>query len=152
MMKNYIEKLFSIRRVFLCAILAALLLAVFPSEAMAQSPHPVDRWIEGCIAQDSSTMGMLSCLDEGYSRWDSELNFMYQGLRGLLNQQQKEALKKAQRAWIAYRDAEFETINLIYGSLQGSMWRLAAMSAKVEMVKARTLDLQAYSESLQEGR
>ncbi len=97
-------------------------------------------------------MGMLSCLDEGYSRWDSELNFMYQGLRGLLNQQQKEALKKAQRAWIAYRDAEFETINLIYGSLQGSMWRLAAMSAKVEMVKARTLELQAYSESLQEGR
>jgi uncharacterized protein YecT (DUF1311 family) len=151
-MKNLFREKITKCHFFLCSMLFLLLLALIPTAAEAQSPHPVDRWVENCIARDSSTAGMLACLDEGYARWDNELNYVYQGLRALLNQPQKEILKKSQRAWIAYRDAEFETINAIYGSLDGSMWRLASLSAKVEMVKARTLELSMYLESLREGR
>ena len=151
-MKNLLGKIVAKSAVFLCVFLAMLLSVLAPAVTEAQSPHPVDRWIENCIAQDSSTVGMLACLDEGYARWDTELNDVYQNLRGLLNSSQKEILKKSQRAWIAYRDAEFETVNAIYGSLDGSMWRLASLSAKVEMVKARTLELSIYLDSLREGR
>ena len=152
MMKNDIEKIPAKECFALYVALAAFVLITMPSIAKAQSPHPADRWIEDCIARDSSTAGMSACLDGGYRRWDNELNHVYQGLRGLLNQHQKEILKRSQRAWIVYRDAEFETIQALYGSLDGSMWRLAAISAKVEMVKARTLELNMYLESLQEGR
>jgi uncharacterized protein YecT (DUF1311 family) len=95
---------------------------------------------------------MLSCLDDAYQRWDNELNIVYQRLRGHLHAEGKSVLKTSQRAWIAYRDAEFQTIDAIYGSLQGSMWSLTRMSAKVEFVKARTLELQMYLEALLEGR
>ena len=60
----------------------------------------------------------------------------------------EDALKEAQKRWIAYRDAEFLAIDLIYGGMQGTMWRVAGFGQKVEFVKRRTVELLTYANDL----
>ena len=137
------------KKIVLWAVLALLLV---PVTVKAEEEHAIDRRLGACIDKDYSTAGMLNCLDEAYIMWDKELNAVYQGLRGLLNPRQKDALKTSQRAWLAYRDAEFETIELIYGSLDGTMWSLAARDDKVGLLRSRVLELSVYLESLREAK
>ena len=129
-----------------------ILLMLTVSSISAQEQHPIDRWADSCMGKDPSTAGMLRCLEQAYAMWDNALNDEYQTLRGLLTPQGLAALKTAQRAWIAYRDAEFTAIDTIYGSLDGTMWFVTRMSAKVEFVRSRVQELRLYSSSLIEGR
>ena len=94
---------------------------------------------------------MIQCLEQSYNRWDEELNRVYQALRNRLNAEGKSVLKRSQRAWLVYRDAEFTTINMIYGSLQGTMWSLVRVDSTVQIVKNRARELQTYLEDLYEG-
>ncbi len=128
-----------------------MLFALVPAIVSAEGEHPVDQQCEACIDRDSSTAGILKCLDEAYVMWDRELNTVYRNLRKLLGPQQLEALKTSQRAWLRYRDAEFETLELMYRSLDGTMWAIAAQDDKVELVKTRVLTLSIYLDSLQKG-
>ncbi len=133
-------------------IVGLLLLTCIAPAVLAQEQHPIDRWTDTCMGKDPSTTGMLHCFEQAYAMWDDALNDEYQTLRGLLTPQGATSLQTAQRAWIAYRDAEFVAIDTIYGSLEGTMWLLAGMSAKVEFIRNRVRELQLYSSSLLEGR
>ncbi len=132
-------------------VIAFLVMLVMPSIS-AQGQEPLDRWTDSCIGHEPSTEKVLHCLDQAYTKWDAALNDEYQTLRGLLTPQGATALKTSQRAWIAYRDAEFATIDTIYGSLQGTMWLLTSMNAKIEFVRNRVQELRRYTSSLIEGR
>jgi uncharacterized protein YecT (DUF1311 family) len=95
---------------------------------------------------------MIQCLEQSYIRWDEELNRVYQALRNRLKTEGRSVLKESQKAWLVYRDAEFITINMIYGSLQGTMWNLVRVDSTVQVVKTRTRELQTYLNDLYEGQ
>ncbi|MCV6639165.1 lysozyme inhibitor LprI family protein [Candidatus Albibeggiatoa sp. nov. NOAA] len=46
-----------------------------------------------------------SCAISAYKQADTALNQAYKSIRKNLNQEQKQKLKKAQKAWLTYRDA-----------------------------------------------
>jgi uncharacterized protein YecT (DUF1311 family) len=115
-----------------------------------QEKHPLDVALDKCIEKDSSTIGMSECMAVAYDSWDQELNRYYQLLREEMSSEQKEALKKAQLAWIDYRDRELENMATIYGSMDGTMYRLMYMGDKVELVKRRVMELKSYYDLLRQ--
>lgn len=77
-----------------------------------------------CIDEFGSTSGMVRCMGFALHAWDAELNRVYKALGGNKN----ASLKKAQMAWLKYRDAQTEAFIKEYGSRSGTIWRLTAQS------------------------
>lgn len=118
---------------------------------------------EGCVGQTStlcmdteeggySTVGMMFCTLAEYHAWDAQLNATYQstmaGLRAEDRQDadlfpefanRAEALRTAQRAWIAFRDGECALAYAMWGS--GSMRQIAGASCLLDMTATRTIEL-----------
>ena len=132
-------------------ILTAMLL--FATVALAQEPtqHPIDKTLEACIDKNGSTAGMVQCTDKAYLAWDKELNRNYGELMRALKPVQKEALRLAQLEWIRYRDLDFKAIDSIYDTMQGTMYIPMRISARVEVVKKRALELKDYLDLVKEG-
>lgn len=53
----------------------------------------------------ATTVGMVACTARETAWWDSQLNAHYSSLEASLSADLATALREAQRAWIAYRDA-----------------------------------------------
>lgn len=139
-----------------CAVSAlALVLAVgHPAiaEEEKEKADPVDAAYEACVEKDPSTAGMLGCAGEAEAGWDAELNAAYKALSADLKDEALEALKQAQRAWIAQRDLEFALQEQILRQLQGTMWGPVMSDQRVTIVKNRTLQLRALKSFIDEGR
>ncbi len=116
--------------------------------ALAKRQHPIEEWTTQCTVSDYSNEGMLSCYQQAYEKWDSELNEVYRNLRHQLDTQGRGALRDAQRRWLDYRDAEFKLVQQLYSSLEGTMWPLIIAVTRVEIVRQRTLELNDYLETL----
>ncbi len=56
--------------------------------------------------EGATTIGMSECLGREIDWWDQRLNTRYAALRAGMDEQSAAALRDAQRAWIAFRDAE----------------------------------------------
>lgn len=119
-------------------ILVGLLLAAVPAHA---ADHPLEAADAACYEDAMTTMAMIECAGASYDRWDAELNRQYKRLMALLSPEEQQALRDAQRKWIAFRDAEFTLIDGLYGRMQGSMYRPMHVEARKELVKARALQL-----------
>lgn len=74
--------------------------------------------------------------------WDDELNKIYKSLTAGLKGKALESLKKSQRQWIVFRDAEFERLDSYQEGMSGSMWNNIFRYAKVRVTKTRTLELE----------
>ncbi len=122
------------------------------AEEAKEKPDPVDAAYDACIEKAPSTAGMLGCSGEAEAAWDAELNAAYKALSAELKGEALEALKQAQRAWIAQRDREFALHEEIHGQLQGTMWGPVMSDQRVTVVKNRTLQLRALKSFLDEGR
>lgn len=135
---------------------AALLILVLPAAAAAQNAetpeHTIGVDFDACVEKDPSTAGMMECSGAAESAWDRELNAAYRELVGALKGDALEALKQAQRAWVAQRDREFALQGAIRGELDGTMWGPIIAGQRVALVKARALQLRAYKEFLDNGR
>ncbi|MEM1086555.1 MAG: lysozyme inhibitor LprI family protein [Pseudomonadota bacterium] len=106
---------------------------------------------EACPENAGSTQEMVECSDAGYRFWDGQLNANYRALVAAYQQEDEfeEAdspyklvplLRDAQRAWVAYRDANckgFER-NRFRG---GTMGRLSAASCLSSMTADRAQEL-----------
>ncbi len=108
--------------------------------------HEIDLLVDKMMDKDPSTAGMIEAVTEGEKRWDAELNKYYKLLGENLDKDSKAALKKAQLAWIAFRDAEFAMIAELYSKKEGTMYRVIAAGARMEVVKKRALDLKILYE------
>lgn len=64
---------------------------------------------------------MKSDASRAYGVSDKAMNAAYTQLMGVLNEEGKKRLKEAQRAWIAYRDAQagFDSHHLAGGTMEG---------------------------------
>ncbi len=125
------------------AFVASLLLHTGAFASQAASPH-IDKYLESCIAADSTTAGMTNCAYGAYALWDKELNITYKNLLSSLSPSEQQALRNSQRQWIAFRDAEFKTIDAMYKSKDGTMYIPMRVADRLEIVKTRVSQLQGY--------
>lgn len=102
-------------------------------------------------------MDMNICANKDYEAADTELNKVYKLALAATKQQDKElaeidanyvgaeeALKKAQRAWIGYRDGQCELSS--FEARGGSMEPMLVSGCLTELTRARTKELQAIVE------
>src|SRR5215469_15192927 len=64
-----------------------------------------DDSLDHCIDQHATPSEQATCVDEALGRWDEAMNAVYEKLTERLPA--KSALVEAQRAWLAFRDAEY---------------------------------------------
>jgi uncharacterized protein YecT (DUF1311 family) len=79
------------------------------------------------------------CSGERYKLADSALNQVYKQVQGKLDKAQWDKLREAQRAWIAFRDAECVAQSFPYQG--GSMQALIVNDCLNALTKTRTEDL-----------
>ena len=128
--------------------LIILLLAHSAFSQTDERSHPIDAQTHTCIDANPSTQGMLECLGVAYTEWDVELNRLYRVLMGELSDENKEQLRAAQRAWIAFRNAEFDVLASVYGGLEGTLWRVVHADHRVSFIRRRAKELEDYLWSL----
>lgn len=132
-------------------LLILLLLAAAVADARSQETenHSIDKAMGRCIDKDSSTAGMSDCIHAAAQSWDRELNKNYNRLMTKLSAKQKRALKTAQLEWIKYRDTEYELINAVYDTMDGTMYIPMRAEDRLRVVKKRALELASYLELLE---
>ena len=108
--------------------------------------HEIDIFVDKAMDKDPSTAGMVKAAEEGEKMWDVELNKYYKLLSAAIDNESKAALKKAQLAWISFRDAEFSMTGLFYSKKDGTMYRVIAACTRLEIVKKRALTLKSLYE------
>ena len=82
-----------------------LLLGITVSGALAANLHYSPNYKHCLDSSDGSTISMRSCNAKELKYQDSLLNSNYKIAMATLSSSQKKDLKKAQRLWIKYRDA-----------------------------------------------
>ncbi len=95
--------------------------------------HPIDRAERRCQDVHSSTLGIKHCMSLALKAWDAELNRAYKALGGSRN----EKLKQAQRAWIKFRDAQFDYLREEYGNRDGTIWGIRFTEHVVNLTKTQ---------------
>ncbi len=140
-----------------CCFFLPLLCVLFlcTPEALG-APHPLDEEIKHCMDESPSTHGMMECTAEGMKKWDRELNRVYKDLMAALPKERQKALRRAQRAWIPWRDSEFILIGEVYSTIYnvldgGTMWLVNDSIARMEVVRRRTLELDELLKAVKKG-
>lgn len=90
------------------------------SETARRTGASIDRVSESLKQCDYSQPDMNMCAEYEYVKADLDLNRVYRDLAGRREERDPGKLRKAQRAWIQWRDAncEYESSDIEGGSLQ----------------------------------
>lgn len=86
-----------------------------------------------------TTPGTAACLAAEADRWDGHLNAEYKARMAELTPDQKTALREAQRAWIAFRDADCGLQYQIF--VDGTIRSVVYSSCMLTMTAERALAL-----------
>ncbi|SHN25887.1 Uncharacterized conserved protein YecT, DUF1311 family [Pseudomonas asturiensis] len=109
----------------------------------------------GCSAQaedcDANQASMNQCAAKELAALDADLNTQYTAqMSWLKSPAKKQALKDAQRKWIALRDADcLYQVGKREGS--GSIWPLLQTQCLAEQTRVRVKQLKTYVACRQEG-
>ncbi|MDO4642262.1 MAG: lysozyme inhibitor LprI family protein [Cardiobacteriaceae bacterium] len=98
-----------------------LLSALFMSPFIAAQENNDDSAYKACMEKNQDTAGMVECTGDEYDRQDKRLNKNYQKQLKSLPSKEGQALKKAQKQWIAWRNAKCDFLADLTG---GTMDRL----------------------------
>lgn len=100
---------------------------------------------------DYSTFGMNATIEEKTNSYDKLMNKYYNKLSKALKPEDQKTLVNAQRAWIAYRDAERKLIAMMTwetysggGTIQSNI----TVISYSELVVKRTLEIYAYYDNM----
>ncbi len=85
---------------------------------------------------------MNACAGEAYEKADAELNAAYREVKERVEGESANLLVAAQRAWVAFRDAECAFA--ASGSAGGSIHPMAVSNCLEHMTKQRTAELKAH--------
>jgi len=114
----------------------------------AKPPTPTDPIIaryspvyEGCMRKASSTLDMIDCAGRENDRWDARLNRAYQARMTSFNDRQRGALKRAQKAWTAFRDADCAAYE---DDDWGTISKIDASQCVLRRTVERTIELEAF--------
>ena len=100
-------------------------------------------------ADAQTQLALTECADRQYREADAALNSAYRPLLAALDDPHRERLKAAQRAWIAFRDAECRLAASV--ALGGSMEPQLELACRKDMTEARVKELASIRESLAES-
>ena len=104
------------------------------------------------LAQTQGEMNDQAC--NKYKKADAELNKVY---RQVLSENKADVLfvsklKNAQRAWVAYRDAQLEALYPAANPQEyGSVYPMCHCEAMTELARQRTKELQRWVDGVKEG-
>ena len=122
-----------------------LCLSVLAAPLAGQAAEPkYSPAYDRCLASPDgqSTMGMIACAGAELKLQDARLNRAYQAAMKRLDQpRQRAALQKAQRAWIAFRDADCASL---YDQDWGSLSRIEANACMLDHTARRADALEQY--------
>jgi uncharacterized protein YecT (DUF1311 family) len=133
--------------IFLC-VASTLLWSI--RTAADEKKHRIDAWLDKQLETASSETTMRRATGQARQMWDQEMSKSYSILMRRLDSEQKAALIKSQKSWLAYRDAEFDLVSKTVGRKSGLMWQTVAAGDRMEIVKARALMLEEYRTILNE--
>ncbi len=115
------------------------------------------RTAEACMAREAdgeTTIGAVKCLSAETKIWDGKLNDEYKATQSFYaamdhedSGQRVEALLKAQRAWIAFRDAECAMEYAAWGA--GSIRSIAGADCMMSITAERTVRLAQLRELME---
>lgn len=90
--------------------------------------------------QQTTTYAIADCIDARAKVWDQRLNQAYQALLTMLKDDRGrlDALKTAQRAWLAYRNANCA----FYGTESGTIRMIEVATCNRDLTQARAIELQ----------
>ena len=97
--------------------------------------------VDECMQKDSSTAGMVECINAKFAVQDKILNENYKKTMSILNDENKKILKDIQRKWVAYKEAK-----CAFYPQQGSIHRLDAADCYLQMTKERAAELAYVAE------
>lgn len=129
---------------FRFTMLAALL--VLAGGARGAEDLPLSRGFDQCVDKaGGSDAGVIECLGAEYTRQDKRLNDAYRKLLARVSKQKGEELRKVQRAWLAYVEAE---CGFLYDNeaFAGTSDRVQASSCNVTERARRAADLEGFLE------
>ena len=129
-------------------LLIPLLLFAYHHSAQTGKEDVIDIDFQDCLLKDTSSGNIDGCAFVAYGKWNKELDKAYDKLmKSLKKPKDKAALKQSQIAWKAYRDAEFTSYDNMF-NCPGNKWCLLRQSGRIDIVRARTLQLRSYAESM----
>jgi uncharacterized protein YecT (DUF1311 family) len=117
------------------------LLAIAPLHA--QKKDPIDVTMEAAMTKNSSTAGMVQAIDAALTQWDKKLNSSYKGLQAKLPADEWKELVTAQRAWIAFRDAQLTAMDSTFARMEGTMWIPIRAEMAMNLTKQRAQFLES---------
>jgi uncharacterized protein YecT (DUF1311 family) len=91
--------------------------------------------------QGQTTLGLSQCMMSEAAAWDALLNREYKALRAKYETEPelRQQLQTAQRAWIAFRDADCGFAYAVWGN--GSMRQIGGADCRLRHTARRTLEL-----------
>lgn len=123
----------------------ALWVAVLPALLASMPATAAERYsaeYTGCMNQAASTVAMMECNGTELKRQDARLNAAYKKLGVAIAAPRKPALVAAQRAWVAFRDANCRYVADPDG---GSNARVEAAMCLLDMTETRAKELEALA-------
>ena len=121
------------------ALAAAPALAVDDAKIEARYSPGFNKCLESPDGQ--STAGMVQCAGAELEVQDKALNAAYRDLSSGMNARQKANLVKAQRAWIAFRDADCAAR---YDPDWGTISTINANMCMLQRTVERTIELEEF--------
>jgi len=86
-----------------------------------------------------STKDMQDCADAEYKKADADLNSVYQATLKKLKPEDAALLKKAERAWVAYRDAHCDAQYHLFAG--GSIAAVSLTQCRTALTAARAKEI-----------
>lgn len=106
----------------------------------------VDKEIEKMQEEAVTQSEMNETAEEMYQLWDDTLNVVWGLLEANLNEADMEVLRKEEREWIVFKDAEVQAAGQENGG--GSLQPLLEAMKAAELTKTRVYELAEYAEGM----
>jgi uncharacterized protein YecT (DUF1311 family) len=130
--------------------LAIVLALAGPALAQVSDKQIKARYTPGygkCMASPGgqSTYGMIDCIGQELKLQDGRLNAAYRKAMNGLTPSEKDHLKAAQRAWVAFRDADCAALE--DPQQWGSISRINANQCMLDRTIVRAIELENFPPS-----
>lgn len=96
----------------------------------------------------SATATELDNLQAAHLAWDKTVSHCYQTLIKHLPRAEKLALQLAQRQWLAWRNAQWATMDARYAGKDGAIYQVFFATKRLQITKQRALALREYCSSI----
>lgn len=104
--------------------------------------HPIDVAMDKCLETAMTTQSMVECGDQAGISWEAEVQKTYDALLKSLEGEQREALIRAQNAWLIFLEAELHAIGELH--TEGTISRIDRAFAAKDLYRDRALQLHGH--------